>query len=322
MKQLIPTIGFALISIVLAVLFYSAKQETAMLEAKLEAAENALELKADASQASEAVAMQPEEVVVVKQSQPEAVEPVEAVPEPEKKTDAGRRMMDSMAKMMENPTMNKVMEASQRGAVGALYADLIDYLGLNKEETGYFMDLLMFRQMKQVDLGMKMMGGNLSEEEKQKMMDELKEAADTVESEMEKFLNNAEDFDEFKFYEKTMGERMMLSQMDKDLGTGNALSDEAYRNLLGMMHDEKQDFNFTSDLHDQKNTDMSPERFSKENLQNFGNDMDQLNASILSRAQTILTPEQYEAFKGAVNQTAEMQKAQLEMAAQMFGGGK
>jgi len=322
MKQLIPTIGFALISIVLAVLFYSAKQETAMLEAKLEAAENALELKADASQASEAVAMQPEEVVVVKQSQPEAVEPVEAVPEPEKKTDAGRRMMDSMAKMMENPTMNKVMEASQRGAVGALYADLIDYLGLNKEETGYFMDLLMFRQMKQVDLGMKMMGGNLSEEEKQKMMDELKEAADTVESEMEKFLNNAEDFDEFKFYEKTMGERMMLSQMDKDLGTGNALSDEAYRNLLGMMHDEKQDFNFTSDLHDQKNTDMSPERFSKENLQNFGNDMDQLNASILSRAQTMLTRKQYEAFKGAVNQTAEMQKAQLEMAAQMFGGGK
>lgn len=322
MKQQVPTIGLALISIVLAVLFYGAKQENTILKAKLEASESALEREADADHASKTLGMAPDEVAVVKQSVPEGVEPAEAVPEPEKKENTGRRMMDSMAKMMENPTMNKVMAASQRGAVGALYADMIDYLGLNKEETDYFMDLLMFRQMKQVELGMKMMGGNLSEEEKQTMMDELKEAGETVETEMEKFLNNAGDFDEFKFYEKTMGERMMLSQMDKDLGTENALSDEAFRNLLGMMHDEKEEFNFTSDLHDQKNTDMSPERFSKQNLQNFANDMDRLNANIFTKAETMLTPEQYDAFKGAVNQTVEMQKAQLEMAAKMFGGGK
>jgi 1-aminocyclopropane-1-carboxylate deaminase/D-cysteine desulfhydrase-like pyridoxal-dependent ACC family enzyme len=78
----------------------------------------------------------------------------------ETKTAGSRRMMENMAKMMENPTMNKVMEASQRGVLGALYSDLIDYLNLDEEEEKYFMDLLMHRQMKQIDLAMKMMRYN------------------------------------------------------------------------------------------------------------------------------------------------------------------
>ena len=73
---------------------------------------------------------------------------------------------------------------------------------------------------------------------------------------------------------KTMSERMMLSQLDQDLsGSGAELSDETYRELLGIMHDERENFNFSSDLTDQENTDISPERFSRQNLQNFANDM-------------------------------------------------
>ena len=236
------------------------------------------------------------------------------------KETSGRRMMKSMAKMMDNPTMNKVMEASQRGAVGALYSDLMEYLDLNREETEYFMDLLMFRQMENVELGMKMMSGELSDEEKKVLTDGIKEAGEIVKERMETFLNNPEDFAEWEFYEKTMGERMMLSQVDQKLSAADAtLSDEAYRELLGMMHEEKNSFQFTSNLHDDKNMDLSAERFSTENLQNFANDIERLNENITQRAQGMLTPEQFSAFSESLKTTTEMQQAQLEMAKQMFG---
>ena len=184
------------------------------------------------------------------------------------------------------------------------------------------MGLLMYRQMKQVDLAMKMMSGTLSDEEKQTLTGEIEQAQAAVKEEMEKFLNNPDDFAEWEFYEKTVGERMMLSQMDQDLAASDAtLSDKTYRELLGMMHAEKENFDFTSDLGDSENMDMSAQRFSKDNLQNFANDIQRLNDSISQKAQGILTPEQYEAFVSSLKATTDMQLSQLEMAAQMFGGG-
>jgi len=219
--------------------------------------------------------------------------------------------------------MNKMVEASQRGAVGAMYEDLINDLNLTGEEKEYFMDLLMFRQMTNMDAGMKMMGGNLSDEEKKELTDQIKEANELVKTEMKDFLNDEDDYSEFEFFEKTQGERMMLSQAEATLnGTDNAFSDETYRELLEMMHDEKKNFDFNSDLQDESNMNMSPERFSPQNIQSFVDDKGRLNETIFNKAQGILTAEQLEAFKDAVKMTADMQQAQMEMMSQMFGGRK
>ncbi len=315
MKKQIPAIILAVISIVLAVALNSSRQEINKLQQEITALLSSKS--AEIPQQQIAATDNPAPAV---QQVAEAVVPPETEEPPEKEA-AGQRMMSSLSKMMENPTMNKVMEASQRGAVGALYSDMIEYLNLDAKETEFFMDLLMFRQMKNVDLAMKMMSGNLSEEEQQALKDEIKEAAELTKEEMKKFLNNPDDFAEWEFYEKTMGERMMLSQMDQSLSTSDdVMSDETYRALLGMMHDEKQNYDFTTDLHDEKNTDMSPERFSKENLQNFSNDMNALNNRIIEKARSMLSPEQLKAFEEAIKATMEMQEAQLEMAGQMFGG--
>ena len=83
--------------------------------------------------------------------------PVEAE-EPET---SGRRMMRSISKMLDNPAMNKMMAASQRGALDVMYADLVDQFQLTGEEKEQFMELLLARQMNMVDLSMKMMAGNL-----------------------------------------------------------------------------------------------------------------------------------------------------------------
>jgi hypothetical protein len=322
MKKQLPAILLGIASIALLVAYIGKNSEVHRLQKELAQLKNepGIETAApDTAKPSGGMAAEgtdkgsAEQVTSLASSEPPA-ETTEA---------SGRRMMENMAKMMENPTMNKVMEASQRGAITALYDDLIDYLNLNEEEKKYFMDLLMHRQMKQMDMAMKMMSGSLSDEEKQTLQQEIEDATNTVKEEMEKFLNNPEDFAEFEFYEKTIGERMMLSQMDQDLsGSGDALSDKTYRELLGMMHDEKENYDFTSDLNDNENMDMSAERFSQDNIRNYAQDIQQLNDNISAKARSILTPDQYEAFAKSLKTTTDMQLSQLEMAAQMFGGGK
>ncbi len=320
MKKNVPAIILAIVGIVLLIAYINSNKHVKQLQqelAQLKSVNASVPLDQDTKAGAPDLATRPDQAGDSNQiANLETTEPAS-----ESTKDTGRRMMENMAKMMDNPTMNKVMEASQRGAVGALYADLIEYLNLNKEETAYFMDLLMYRQMKQMDLGMKMMSGNLSEEEKETLSEEIQKAQDTVKEEMEKFLNSEDDYAEFEFYEKTIGERMMLSQMDKDLsGSDATLSDQTYRELLGIMHDERESFDFSSDLSDQENTDLSPQRFSKKNVQNFADDLQRLNDSISQKAKSILTPEQYAVFLSSLKATTDMQVSQMEMAAQMFGG--
>ncbi len=318
MKNQLPAILLGIVCVALAWGLASSKKENKGLKQELASLKTTEKAPAPPKGAPEA---KPSAIAHSKEEAEAPRVPEEKVAASEAKEASGRRMMKSMSQMMDNPTMSKVMEASQRGAVGVLYSDLMEYLDLDREETKYFMDLLMSRQMKNVELAIKMMSGELSEEEKKVLTEEIKTVGETVKEEIEAFLNNPEDVAEWEFYEKTMGERMMLSQVDQKLSAADAtLSDEAYRELLGMMHDEKKDFQFTSNLHDDKNMDLSAERFSTENLQNFASDIEQLNGNIIQRAQGMLTPEQFTAFSESLKATTEMQQAQLEMAAQMFGG--
>ena len=101
----------------------------------------------------------------------------------------------------------------------------------------------MFRQMENVDFGMKLMLRQLSPEEKEQMGAHLKKVSDEMKEQMKTFLNSPEDYEEFLFYEKTINERMALSQMDQKLSEiEQPLSDNSYRQLLDMMHEERKGF--------------------------------------------------------------------------------
>jgi hypothetical protein len=258
MTKHIPAIVLAIISTVLAIGLYQSNRKIAGLEGKiaeLESApmprvvEGAFPTKSPGRKGGES---SPRAFVVRGGVQPEE----ESAGDEEKS--ARRRMMSSLSKMLDNPAMNKVMVASQRGALQALYGDLVEAFEFTGEEGDYFMDLLMSRQMKQVDFGMKLMGGEMSDKERTKMGEELKEVGETV----------------------------------------------------------------NTDLHDSQNMDLRAERFSKENLRKFSEDMDRLNRGMTGKAKDLLTAEQLSAFEASVKAMAEMQNSQMEMAANMFRGGE
>jgi len=159
-----------------------------------------------------------------------------------------------------------IVAASQREALIALYEDLMVDLSLNEGKWKYFIELLVFRHMKNVDPGMKLMSGGLSKGEQQVLARGIKKTADLVTEEMKYFLNNPKDSAEWEFYEKTMSERMILSQVDAKLAASDAtLSDDIYRNLLELiLYEEKKNFNFSSNPHDKENPDMNPFRLSQQ----------------------------------------------------------
>ena len=325
MKQL-PAILFAIATLVLAGLLLNARKEITLLKVQL------ADEQTERGNTEQRKAAAP--AVKDKTAAPDAIAAGTSAPQkdPTNNVDTAlveqtmknhQRVMSSIAKMRENPTMNKMIEASQRGTIGALYADMIEYLDLTPEETNYFMDLLMQRQMENVDFGMKLMSGQLTEEQKKELAEHLAQVSNEMKAQMKTFLNSETDYKEFEFYEKTIGERMALSQMDQQLsGSEQALSNDNYRELLGMMNEQRNDFNWSTDLYDQEKTDISPERFSKENMRKHTDDVHRLNKQIIERAAQMLTPEQLDAFRASITATTDMQLAQFEMAGQLLRGGK
>lgn len=235
---------------------------------------------------------------------------------------SGKRMMRSLRDMMDNPQMNKLMTASQRASLEVMYEDLIHELGLNEEEKNYFLDLLMRRQQAQTELGMKIMAGGLSDQEKTELRQNLENSKNEIKQEMEYFLNSAADYQTFDTYEKTMGERMVVSGLGQKMAAaGVPLADGTDRKLVDLMYEVRKNHAFSTNLSDSQNTDMSGARFSKENLDKHFADLEQLNVEILNRARSLLTPEQLAIFEQEQQNTLQMQRAQFEMAAKMFRGG-
>lgn len=320
MKKHIPAIVLAVICAALAITLQLQRNENARLTQKVSELETALSGSPVLEVSAEPAPGQPEFAKTGETGNIPALAETELLADDIGAKEHAKRIMSEMNKTIsDNPTINKMVEASQRGAIGALYMDMIEYLGLDADETRYFMDLLMYRQMANVDAHLKMASGTLSDEEKAALQEDVKRANDTTRSEIEKFLNNTEDFEEFKYYEDTIGERMMLSQMDQMLGD-SALSDAAYREVLDIMYETRESYNWSTDLNDNENRDLSPERFSRENIQKHIADMKIVGELMDQRMQEILTPEQLAAWRESGLAMQALVEGQLIQANQMTGG--
>ncbi|MDQ8198282.1 hypothetical protein QEH56_09000 [Pelagicoccus enzymogenes] len=229
------------------------------------------------------------------------------------------RIIRDFSKIMDNPQANEMMQASQRATLEVMYKDLLDAFEFTPEERIHFMDLMMARQMFRVETSMKMMGGASGADEMKLLGQEMKEYDELVKSEVETFLNDDKDAGEFAFYEKTLAERMSLSGFKKSLQTaGRPIGSETERSLLQIMAEQKSAFDFSSDLAEEPNYDLGPDRFSPENIENLESDMQSLHALIAEEAESLLDNEQLAALIQSLEAMREMQLSQLRMAANMF----
>jgi hypothetical protein len=116
---------------------------------------------------------------------------------------------------------------------------------------------------------------------------------------------------------------MAVSTLKGQLPENLALNNDQEQQLVQAMSQERQGFKFTTDFND-KST-VSEDMFSKfteDKMAVFFQEQDQLNQKYLSRAQTILSPEQYTAYQKSITSQQEMMKVGMKMAASMFGTKK
>jgi len=250
-----------------------------------------------------------------------ALTPEENAPDSEPKPTAeaapkkGNAMMKNLAKMMKDPAMRETMKAQQTMALPMLYGDFVKSLGLNSKETGEFYKLLADRQMEVMEASFKLMeSGTAQLAENAKAMSEQKKIS---EQGLHDFLGE-ERTRQFSNYENSMGDRFTLNQLNQKLASSSAqLADHQSAALMKIMAEERTASNQPANLNNDPAKAMELMK-SDAGLDNFLSRQESTNQRVLTRAMSILTPDQFKQFEEFQKQQINMQRAGIKMSREMM----
>ena len=228
--------------------------------------------------------------------------------------------MQAMAKMFNDPEMKKGMRVQQAMGIRMMYGDLGKELGLTNDETDQIIELLTDRQMAMARKGMEFMnGGNPDEAKQQEVGQEMDESREGYDQQMESVLGK-ERFAKLQNYERTMGERMAINQLEQRFtARGMALKDTQRQQLLQTMIDERLKAPPTPWDPGKKDMTAQMRAFNSEETVNQMFDLQkQINTRVLDRARAFLSPDQLNALQQSQQEYLEMQQVGLKMSREMM----
>lgn len=231
--------------------------------------------------------------------------------EPEKVARGGG-MMDEMgqymSEMLKNPEMRQMLRDNLGPQLNMMYGGLFDKLFLDEQQLARFKGLLTDMQM----LDMEKMFG---EDKEDTGIDVEREE---ITGEMQELLGD-DRYRQYQDYQNNLQEMMALSQYKKRLASKavEPLADYQEVQLLAAIKQEQQNFQFATSFGDNKNMDMT--RFTRENIDKYFEEKDQLTAQILDRSRDILTEEQFVEYKSSMESQLKMEKMGMEMAVKIYG---
>ena len=231
---------------------------------------------------------------------------------------SGKDMREMVSSMMKNPEMRKMMRGQQKATVDMMYAGLFKQLQLAPEEKAELSELLIESQMRQVEGAQGLFGDSEGQDPGQ-----ARAAFEQSKKEMDeqvKSLLGEERYAQYKDYQKNIGERMQLDQLQSRLeGDQMPLGEQQVAQLFKLMKDEKARVPpvIPSD------SNLSPAEtkalMTADNLDKHFQWMNDYNKRVLDGAAGFLTPEQLKKFREMQEQQTSMQQMGLKMAKEMFG---
>jgi hypothetical protein len=212
--------------------------------------------------------------------------------------------------------MKDAMRGQQAMGMQTMYGDLAKELGLSPEESKQVMEILTDRQMALSAKSMAALGG---EEGDPKAPEDIGKAVNASRAEYDQQLKGLlgdERMAKLGQYERTLGDRMQLKQMETSLtASGMALNPAQSKSLLAIMTEERDKAPQT--VFSPGNTDVGAQVKAMQS----GNGVDEMiksngeiNQRVLARARDVLSPDQINAFEAAQKQQAAM----LEMNSAMM----
>lgn len=230
------------------------------------------------------------------------------------------------AEMFKNPEMREMIKNQQKTVLGGMidknYADFFKSMNLTPEQQKAMKDLLLEKMLGGADLGMELMSGDMTTEQRAELTKKMKETTDAINQQLKALLGE-ENYSQFEAYEKGIPDRTALEQFKGQLSADMALNANQEQLLLDAISQERQNFKFTKDFGNQQ--DFSEDMFSKfteDRINLYLQEQDQLAQRYLARAQTILSADQYAAYAKSLKTQQDMMKMGMKMAASMFGKKK
>ena len=227
------------------------------------------------------------------------------------------------AGMFKDPKMKEMIKTQQKMVMGPLidknYSALFQQLNLSPEQTANLKQLLTDKMLVGADMGLSMLDGSLDAEQRAEMGRQVKTNIDNYDKQIKDLLGD-ENNKSFQDYEKTVPDRMVMTQLHDQLAsTPNALSPDQEQQIVQIMTQERTGFKWTTDYsNNQGNPDLG-KMLTEDKLNTFAQEKQQLDQKILERVKPLLTAEQFAAYQSFQEQQRNLQIAGMKMAAKMFG---
>jgi hypothetical protein len=231
------------------------------------------------------------------------------------------------AKLFRDPEMRAAMKreqvnAMQQNVKRIVDSNLVALLNLTPAQAAALKQLVEKKHGPGVNLLMALMSADASE--LSAIGHSAQRERDQAEAEIRSFLGEPA-YSTYNAYEDSLAERHQLSRLRREFDkTGLTLGTEQESALLQAMVEERRSFPFTHDFHDPMSFDMDrlPEIFGEDSLNQFINEMEQLNNRIIARAQGLLDPQQSGEFAQALRNNFEKSKITVKMTNALFPVGR
>jgi hypothetical protein len=233
---------------------------------------------------------------------------------------AGAGISAMMEKMMKDPAMREMMRSQQKAMMSQMYGPLFQDLGLDATQREKFMEILLDTAMKGVEQAGSFFKPNTAD--KTEAMKVVSEQQKEMTASLKALLGD-EKFAQYEEYQKTVGERVQLTQFQQQLaGTETPLQDSQMAQLMAILQEEKT--RVPSVLSDDPNRSFEAMEAmkSEETMNRHFQWQEELNKRILERASSLLSDGQLKEYNGFLEQQLNMQRFGMRMAREMFGTGE
>lgn len=240
-----------------------------------------------------------------------------------KPDDSGKSMMSGFAKMFQTEDGKKMLRSQTAMVVKMQYTDLAKKLNLSPQEAELVMGLLSDRQVAGAADSFATFSGETLDEAKVKQLGE-KTAASRKEYDAKLKAALGEDrFKELETYDRTIGERMMMTQLEPQFTSAGTPLDAAQKDqLIQIMTDERLKSPKTAFDPNNKDPGAVFNAIKDEAaVDKWMQGEQDFQRRVLQAATKTLSPDQINTLQQGFQQQAEMQKFGLKMSREMFKGG-
>lgn len=230
-------------------------------------------------------------------------------PKPDAKPEKAN-WMAGLAKMFNDPEIKKLVQSQQSAGTRMLFSDLGKELNLSPELTTQVLDLLAERQ-------------NATSTPPSNPNDPPSPKVAETNAKLQSLLG-PDKAAKLTEYERTTGDRMAIRQYQRSFSTaGLPLDEPQSAALLKIMKEER--LKVPPSPLEPGNQSLASSMAALQNGDNFEQSLQTergLQARVLARAHTVLTPDQMTTFESSQKQQLQRQEMSIKMGKAIFGGAK